>query len=98
MFIFENINWFVLQSLLLNNTRIKLSGGSISKKYLLSSVQYNLSKFLHKFDYSNSDIYDSFVYTKSQTKVVISEYDIEPPILKLFFLLFLTEINILYLI
>jgi hypothetical protein len=57
-FIFEDITWLNLQ-LFFKNIKIKVSGGSITRRQILSTNQYNLSIFLLKLGYNYDDIYNS---------------------------------------
>lgn len=61
IFIFEDIDWFTLQ-LLFKHVGIILSSGSISKRQILSTTQFNLSKLLFVLGYNNNDLYNSYSY------------------------------------
>lgn len=61
LFVFEDIDWFNLKFILLL-ADIKLSSGSISKRYILSTTQFKLNMFLILFGYNDVDIYNSYVY------------------------------------
>ncbi len=59
LFVFEDITWFTLQ-LICKGFNIDLSGGTISKRYVLSTAQYNLSNYLDALGYSEQDVYNSY--------------------------------------
>lgn len=58
IFIFEGISWFTLQ-LLFKYSGVILSSGSVNKRHILSTTQFNLSKFLFYLDYNYNDLYNS---------------------------------------
>lgn len=64
LFVFEDMNWFTLQAFF-KYFKIDLSGGSISKRQVLSTAQYNLSSFLINFGYTKQDVYDSYIMLKN---------------------------------
>lgn len=61
IFIFENLNWFTVQ-LLFKNWNITLSGGTLNKRHIVSTTQFNLIKFLISLDFKDKDFYNSFKY------------------------------------
>lgn len=58
IFIFENISWSDLQ-LLFRYRLIQISGGSVTRRHLVSTVQFLLLKYLISQGYSKEDIYNS---------------------------------------
>ena len=58
-FIFENLNWFTVQ-LIFKNLNIVLSGGTLNKRHIVSTTNFNLIKFLISLDFKDKDIYNSF--------------------------------------
>ena len=60
LFVYEKINWSNLQ-LIFKACNIDISGGTISKRHTLSTVQFNLSLLLIEMGYNVTDIYNSFV-------------------------------------
>ena len=60
LFVFEELNWFGLQTLskLFN---IDISGGTISKRHVLSTSEYNLSNYLIVLGYTEHDVYNSYI-------------------------------------
>ena len=60
-FIFENLNWFTVQ-LIFKNLNIVLSGGTLNKRHIVSTTQFNLIKFLISLDFKDKDFYNSFKY------------------------------------
>ena len=70
LFIFDSITYSDLQ-LLFRNRKVQVSGGSFSKRHLLSSVQYLLVNFLSNLNYSLADIYNSKNVLKDQGPVSI---------------------------
>jgi DNA-directed RNA polymerase len=67
IFVFDNFDWFNLQ-LLFKILKIEISGGTITKRYLLTTSQFKLSKFLYNLGYNDEDIYFSFKYLKNLSK------------------------------
>ena len=61
LFVFQDINWHTLQQVC-KVFGLDLSGGTISKRHLLSSSNYNLSKYLIKLNYTDADVYASYKY------------------------------------
>ena len=59
IFIFKNLNWFTLQ-LIFKNWNITLSGGTLNKRHIVSTTNFNLIKFLISLDFKDKDIYNSF--------------------------------------
>lgn len=59
LFVFENSDWFTVQ-LLFKMVNISISGGSITKRHLISTSNYNLIWFLMFFKYNLFNIYTSF--------------------------------------
>ena len=76
LFVFENINWLTLQGVLLF-IGIKLSSGSTSQRHVLSSVQYNLSRFLINLNYSSLDVYRSNIIARHQKRLELKPNDLE---------------------
>lgn len=58
LFIFDSISWDVLQ-VLFRHRNIQISGGSNTRRQLLSTVDYLLVKFLIELGYSLDNIYDA---------------------------------------
>lgn len=69
LFVFENLNWVTLQ-LLLKTININISGGSVTKRHLLSTANFNLALFLINLGYSAKDIYSSFDLSNENSKFV----------------------------
>nr|YP_009690165.1 hypothetical protein PPIT_000064 [Porodaedalea pini]QEG56945.1 hypothetical protein PPIT_000064 [Porodaedalea pini] len=67
LFVFEDLNWFTLQ-LLFKMKGIKLSGGSISKRQILSSAELSLSLFLLMLGFTDIDAYNSYKYLANLSK------------------------------
>lgn len=61
IFIFKNLNWFTLQ-LIFKNWNITLSGGTLNKRHIVSTTQFNLIKFLISLDFKDKDFFNSFKY------------------------------------
>jgi hypothetical protein len=74
LFVFEGINWGTLQYIF-KNLKINISGGSISRRSLLSTNQYNLSMFLYKMGYNISDIFNSSILYNKLSKNITNIYD-----------------------
>lgn len=58
IFIFEDIEWQYMQSLL-SRVGLKFSGGTISRRQLLSTTNFLLSKILTKMGYNEHDVFNS---------------------------------------
>ena len=65
LFIFEDVNYFTVE-VLAKFFNIRISGGSISKRSCLSTVQYNMSYFLMHLGYSFNDVYESKLINKKR--------------------------------
>jgi len=61
LFIVEEIDWFTLQ-LYFKLANIVISGGTISKRQILSTTQYNLFKYLMLFNFNEEDIFNSYKF------------------------------------
>nr|YP_009710654.1 hypothetical protein [Amanita inopinata]QFZ98603.1 hypothetical protein [Amanita inopinata] len=80
LFIFHDISWKIVKSLFkLNN--IIVSGGSITKRNILTTVEYNLSFYLIVLGLNTKAIYDSFLIQENllninfKSKISISDID-----------------------
>lgn len=67
LFVFEGINWFTLQ-VLLKHFNIILSGGTISKRNILTTSQFLLSKYLSDLGYGSQDVFNSFSTLRKESK------------------------------
>lgn len=72
LFVYENLSWSNIR-ILLNGFNIDYSGGSISNRHLLSTVQYKLSSILIDMGYTVTDVYNSFVVTSKLIRFNESE-------------------------
>lgn len=61
LFLFEDLNWFHLQ-LIFRIGNVFISGGSNTRRYIITSVHYNLNYFLFLMGYTITDIYNSYKY------------------------------------
>jgi hypothetical protein len=61
LFVFEDLNWFHLQ-LLFRIGNVFISGGGNTRRYIMTSVHYNLNYFLFLMGYTTTDIYNSYKY------------------------------------
>ena len=87
LFIFDNLTWLNLQ-LLFRYLNIVLSGGSISKRHILSTSQFNLSNNLHVLNYNKEAIYNSFITLHKSyqcTKCTVDNQNIDFQSLNTFF-------------
>ena len=79
-FIFENLSWSDLQ-IFHRRRLVQISGGSINRRHLLSTLQYWLSKHLIDLNYTVDAIYNStkvlknIVYDKSVYDWQSLQYD-----------------------
>jgi hypothetical protein len=60
LFVYEDISYSTIQALF-SNSKINISGGSISKRHLLSTTEVNLSYILMSLNYNSTDIYNSSI-------------------------------------
>jgi len=67
LFVFEGINWFTLQ-VLFKHFNIILSGGTISKRNVLTTSQFLLSKYLSDLGYGSQDVFNSFSTLRKESK------------------------------
>lgn len=58
LFVYQDITWSTIQ-LIFRLINIDVSGGSISKRHMISTAEYNLSRILYTLDYRLEDIYNS---------------------------------------
>lgn len=58
LFIFEDLHWNFIK-LMFNGVGIKVGGGSISRRNILSTCQYRLAKILFLMGYVEEDVYNS---------------------------------------
>lgn len=61
LFIFEDLNWFNLQ-LLFRIGNVFISGESNNRRYIMTSVHYNLNYFLFLMGYTITDVFNSYKY------------------------------------
>ena len=73
LFVFEDLDWFTIQ-IIFRAAGIKLSGGSITKRHILSTSQFNLSKILLSSGYSLEELYLSYALMQKIAREV--NYDL----------------------
>lgn len=60
LFVYEDLSWPTIQTVF-KQININISGGSISKRQILSTAEYNLSSMLFSLGYNLVDIYNSSI-------------------------------------
>ena len=63
LFVFKSTNWINLQ-IIFRAMKVHLSGGSTSRRQLLSTSEFNLSKFLFLLGCSDHQVYNSSILHK----------------------------------
>ena len=71
LFVFIGLNWDIIKHIF-KYCNIGLSGGTITKRNILSSVEYNLSTFLFMLGVKYKDVYESFsIYSGNKHKQLL---------------------------
>lgn len=65
LFVYKDISWGTIQAIY-KNINVDISGGSISKRHVLSTAEYNLSSMLLSLRYNMVDIYNSSIILSKQ--------------------------------
>lgn len=77
LFVFEDLSWSNVQ-LLFATLKIKISGGSTSRRQMLSPTEFMLSTYLIKMGYSHRAVFNTLGYSKQILEDSVSlEFDRE---------------------
>nr|YP_009517284.1 RNA polymerase [Tricholomella constricta]AYE93422.1 RNA polymerase [Tricholomella constricta] len=68
LFVYSNLSWSTIQAVY-KNINVDISGGSISKRHILSTAEYNLSSMLLSLGYNLVDIYNSSIILSKQLQI-----------------------------
>ena len=67
LFVFEDIDWYSIKYIFLL-ADIIISSGSITKRHILSTTQFNLNKNLIFLGYNEESVYNSYIYLNNLKK------------------------------
>lgn len=80
LFVFENISWFKIMYLF-KLVKVQISGGSISKRHVLSNVKFCLVRYLAILGFDLSKVNENFGVLSNELR--ISDDNLEDSLLKL---------------